>query len=109
MGDCAVMIKSAPCGTTSWGTAVNDVCKKTCGLCGGAPTPAPPKRMVCEDILAQTPSPITDCAVMIKSAPCGTTSWGTEINDVCKKTCGLCGGDKDGDGDMGGDMGIGMG
>eukprot|EP00729_Bicosta_minor_P024573 gene24573-35481_t len=51
------------------------------------------RRAVCEDTLADSPSPIKDCATMIGMAPCGTVSWGTNINEVCAKTCNACGDD----------------
>lgn len=53
----------------------------------------------CEDILASSPSPIKECSELIKSFPCGSNAFGTDVNELCKKTCGLCGGDDDGDTD----------
>eukprot|EP00666_Eupelagonemidae_sp_cell4sb_P014468 gene14468-20270_t len=112
----------APCGTEMWGTAVNDVCRRTCGLCdddeeeeeGGGAAPAPAAGGDCVDTIADTASPIKDCSVVIKMAPCGTDMYGTQVDedcsvvikmapcgtemmgtqvsDVCRRTCGLCGG-----------------
>jgi hypothetical protein len=48
------------------------------------------KASTCVDTLADTASPIKDCATLIAMAPCGTVSWGTDIDVVCQKSCGLC-------------------
>lgn len=44
----------------------------------------------CNDTLAQTESPIKDCAELLASSPCGTNVMGTEVDVVCQQTCGLC-------------------
>lgn len=49
----------------------------------------------CVDTLAVTrSSPIKDCAEAVTSFPCDGNVFGTSTNvvDVCRKTCGLCGG-----------------
>lgn len=58
-------------------------------------------REPCQDVLAATPSPIKDCEVLVLSAPCGSVSFGTEVNAVCAKTCGICQDENDGAGGTG--------
>jgi len=44
----------------------------------------------CEDTLAQSPSPIKECDILLQSFACGSEMFGTNVDDVCKRTCGLC-------------------
>jgi hypothetical protein len=44
----------------------------------------------CADTLAATSSQVKDCNLYLLAAPCGTSSFGTETNAVCAKTCGFC-------------------
>jgi hypothetical protein len=44
----------------------------------------------CADTLAATSSQVKDCNLYLLGAPCDTSSFGTETNAVCAKTCGVC-------------------
>ena len=63
---------------------------------GGSNAAIEETSFACDDNLAQSPSFIKECNVLIQSFACGSEMYGTNVDDVCKRTCGLCGDGSDG-------------